>query len=459
MTGMGDRTPLPRAFFLLLPLLLAADAPSNWPQFRGAAASGRAAGARTAPTTWSLDPPVNVKFSKTIPGLAHSSPIVWGDRIFVTTAVPKDPSEYNQQLKIGLYGDVAPVEERAPYAFQVLCLDRVTGQLLWTQTAHEGIPKTKRHPKSSHASSTPATDGQHVVAFFGSEGLYCYDYSGELAWSKDLGVLDAGFYRMPTAQWGFAASPVIHDGKVIVQCDTISQSFLAAFDVSTGKELWRTARHDVPTWSTPAVLPDAQRPQIFCNGYKEIAGYDPTTGKQLWTMAGGGDIPVPTPVFSDDLNLIFITNAHGPIAPIYAIRPTADGDVSLKDKQSSNEHVAWSTRRGGNYMQTPLLVDNLLYCCADNGLLTCYDAKTGDVRYRQKLAAGTGGGFSASGICADHKLYFSAEDGTVHVVAAGPQFKLLATNSLGEPAMATPAAVDGVLYFRTRSHLLAVSAP
>jgi outer membrane protein assembly factor BamB len=456
---MGYHTPAVRCFVVLLPLLLAADSPGNWPQFRGPAASGHAAGAQTAPITWSLDPPVNVKLNKPIPGLAHSSPIVWGDRIFITTAVPKDPTEYNQQLKIGLYGDIDPVEEKAPYAFQLLCLDRVTGQLLWTQTAREGIPKTKRHPKSSHASATPATDGEHVVAFFGSEGLYCYDFSGNLVWSKDLGVLDAGFFRMPTAQWGFASSPVIHDGKVIVQCDTISQSFLAAFDVANGKELWRTARHDVPTWSTPAVLTDAQRPQIVCNGYKEIAGYDPATGKQLWKMAGGGDIPVPTPVFSDDLNLIFITNAHGPAAPVYAIRSTAKGDISLKDKQAAGEHVAWSVRRGGNYMQTPLLVDNLLYCCADNGLLTCYDAKTGEVRYRQKLAGASGGGFSASGIYADHKLYFTAEDGTVHVVESGPQFKLLATNSLGEPAMATPAALDGVLYFRTRSHLLAVSAP
>ena len=316
-----------------------------------------------------------------------------------------------------------------------------------------GIPKVKRHPKSSHANPTPATDGKYVVAFFGSEGLYCYDVNGDLIWKKDLGVLDAGFFRVPTAQWGFASSPIIHDDRVIVQCDVQKGSFVAAFSLKDGGELWRTPREEVPTWGTPTVHVSPNRSQVICNGWKEIASYDVATGKRLWNMRGGGDIPVPTPVVAHDL--IFITNAHGPQSPVYAIKTSATGDITLRDGEDSSEHVAWSYRRGGNYMQTPIVVGEHLFLCRDNGVVTCFEAKTGKRLAETKLGDGRTG-FTASPVAAGDKLYFTSEEGSVYVVAANPKLEIVATNPLGDLSMATPAISEGTLFFRTSSQVIAV---
>jgi outer membrane protein assembly factor BamB len=427
---------------------LSEDSP-HWPSFRGHRARGFAEGAG-APTAWSLETGENVLWQTPIPGLAHSSPIVWGDRLFVTTAVRQ--AEGDTELKVGLYGDISSVADEGVHQFRLLCLDKKDGQLLWSRTAHEGAPAVKRHPKSSHAASTPATDGEHVVAFFGSEGLYCYDTRGELLWQKDFGVLDSGFYMAPEAQWGFASSPVLHAGRVIVQVDVQEDSFLAAFDADTGEELWRTPRHDVPTWSSPTVDVRSERGQVIVNGYKHIGGYDLGTGAELWKLAGGGDIPVPTPVVAHDL--IFITNAHGRMAPIYAISVAASGE--LKGTAQDEQQMAWSTPRRGNYMQTPLVYGEELYCCSDAGILTCYEADTGVVRYQQRLGGGASG-FSASAVATDGRLYLTSEEGEVHVVAAGPEFESLAVNDMGETCMATPAISEGVLFWRTRSHVVAVA--
>jgi len=297
------------------------DSP-HWPGFRGHRARGFAEGT-AAPTRWDLESGENVLWRAPIPGLAHSSPVVWGDRLFVTTAVKQGETE--PELKVGLYGDISSVADEGLHQFRLLCLDKRTGELLWSRTAHEGVPAVKRHPKSSHAASSPATDGEHVVAFFGSEGLYCYDLDGELLWQKDFGVLDSGFFLAPEAQWGFASSPVLHAGRVIVQVDVQEDSFLAAFDADTGEQAWRTPRHDVPTWSSPTVDVRPGRSQVIVNGYKHIGGYDLETGAELWKLAGGGDIPVPTPVVAHDL--VFITNAHGRMAPIYAVSVTATGEL------------------------------------------------------------------------------------------------------------------------------------
>ena len=423
-------------------------ADENWPSFRGPSGSGVSPSG--APTTWDVSSGKNVLWRTQIPGLALSSPVVHGNHLFLTTAAGENE---NKDLRVGLYGDINPVNEHTPYAFKVLCLDKTTGAVVWERTAHEGIPKVKRHPKSSHANPTPATDGKHVVAFFGSEGLYCYDAAGNLIWKKDLGLLDSGFFRVPTAQWGFASSPVIHGDRVIVQCDIQKGSFLAAFSLKDGGELWRTPREEVPTWGTPTVHASADRTQVICNGWKEIAGYDLATGKRLWHLRGGGDIPVPTPVVAH--GLIFITNAHGPQAPLYAIRTTATGDITLPEGADSNEHVAWSYRRGGNYMQTPIVVGDHLFLCRDNGQVTCFDAKTGKRLGEQKLGDGRTG-FSASPVAAGDKLYFTSEEGQVYLVAATPKLEVLATNSLGELSMATPAVSDGTLFFRTRSHVVAI---
>jgi outer membrane protein assembly factor BamB len=422
---------------------------SNWPGFRGTFASGVAEGYATA-TVWSVKTGENIQWKTEIPGLAHSSPIVWEESIFLTTSTGEDDST----LRVGLYGDVQPVQDSSIHRWAVYRIEKDTGRIIWKRIAHEGVPRIKRHPKSSHANPTPATDGQHVVALFGSEGLFCYDFSGNLLWQRDLGVLDSGFFMVPEAQWGFASSPTIFDSKVFVQCDIQKGSFLAAFDISTGKEVWRTARRDVPTWCTPTIYSDVSTSMLLVNGWKHIGGYDASTGKEIWKLRGGGDIPVPTPVVAH--GLVFVTNAHGSQSPIYAIRLGAKGDISLENGATSNEYVVWSTREGGAYMQTPLVYGEYLYVCRDNGVLSCYRAKTGERLYQRRLGRGAGG-FSASAVAANQKLYFSSETGDIFVLQAGPSFELLAVNFLDEVVMATPAISEGTVYFRTRNHLIAVT--
>lgn len=422
---------------------------TNWPGFRGQNASGIAEGYET-PTKWTLPQSKNIKWQTAIPGLGHSSPVVWGDRIFVTTAIS---GAENDELKVGLYGNIDPVNDESVHQWQVFCLDKNSGDILWQQTSHEGVPEIKRHTKSTQANPTPATDGKHVVAFFGSEGLYCYDMNGKLLWEKDFGLLDSGYFMVPAAQWGFGSSPVIYEGKVIIQCDVQKNSFIAAFNVENGEEIWRTPREDVPTWGTPTVHESGGRTQVIVNGYKHIGGYDLETGEELWRLKGGGDIPVPTPVVAH--GLVFIANAHGRKSPLYAIRLNATGDITLQDGEDSNEHIAWVNWRNGAYMQTPLVYGDYLYSSRDNGALTCYVAKTGEVAYQERLGSGRTG-FTASPVAADGKLYFTSETGDVHVIAAGKEFELLSVNPLGEICMATPAISEGTLFFRTQKHVVAV---
>ena len=422
----------------------------NWPSFRGPNASGIAEGSAT-PTRWDAENGKNVQWKTPIPGLGHSSPIVWRNRIFVTSAIS---GQEKPELKVGLYGDVTPVTDDTVHQWKVYCLDKNTGRILWERTAHTGVPKIQRHPKSTHANPTPATDGRHVVAFFGSEGLYCYDLRGKLLWKRDLGRLDSGWFVMPSAQWGFASSPLIYQDMVLIQCDVLTKPFLAALRLSDGSQIWRSARDDVPTWSTPTIDRDGERAQLIVNGYKHIGGYDLRTGKELWRLQGGGDIPVPTPVVAH--GLVFITNAHGRMAPIYAIRTSAAGDISLQGAESANHHIAWSRLRDGGYLQTPLVYGDYLYVCRENGVLSCYEAKTGNRLYEERLGTGRTG-FTASPVAADGKVYFTSEDGDIYVVQAGPEFKLLSVNPMGEICMATPAISEGTLFFRTQGHLVAIA--
>jgi len=421
----------------------------NWPSFRGQYAKGIAENYST-PVFWDIETSKNIKWKTQIPGLAHSSPVIWEDRVFITTAISErdDP-----ELKVGLYGSIESVDDDSVHQWKVYCLDKKTGKILWEKTAHKGVPKVKRHPKATHANSTPATDGKYVVTFFGSEGLYCYDMNGKLIWKKDFGLLDSAFFLVPSAQWSFASSPVIHKGIVVVQCDALNTAFLAALDIKTGKEIWRTTREDVPTWSTPTIHVGDKRTQIIVNGFKHIGGYDFKTGKVLWKISGGGDIPVPTPVVAH--GLLFINSAHGRLSPIYAIKLESEGDISLTDEKTSNESIIWSVRRGGAYMQTPLIYGDFLYNLQWNGALSCFRAKTGELIYREQLGKMTG--FSASGVASDGKLYFSSEEGDIFIVKAGPEFEVLATNSMKDECMATPAISEGTLYFRTHHYLVAVS--
>jgi outer membrane protein assembly factor BamB len=425
-------------------------ADDNWPQFRGPQARGVADG-KPLPSEWSAETDKNIRWKTPIPGLGHSSPVIWGDRVFVTTAVS---GQSDPELKVGLYGNIKPVEDDSVHSWRVLSLDRNNGKILWEKTAHEGVPKVKRHTKATHANCTPATDGKHLIAFFASEGLYCYDFDGKLLWKKDLGTLDAGYWMVPAAQWEFASSPVIYNDMVIVQCDIQGGGFLAAFDIKDGREIWRTPRSDVPTWSTPTVHEGPERAELIVNGFRHMGGYNPRTGEELWRMSGGGDIPVPTPIVAHDL--IFLTSSHMEPHPIYAIRPGASGDISLKDGQTSNEFVAWSQFRQAPYMQTPIVYGDYLYTCRDNGIMACYDAKTGERKYNMRLGTGQTG-FTASAVAGDGKLYYTSEMGDVYVVRAGPEQRdPIAVNPMGEISMATPAISDGSLFFRTRGHLVRV---
>jgi outer membrane protein assembly factor BamB len=422
----------------------------EWPSFRGRDAAGIGAGSPLV--EWDVPSGTGVLWRTEIPGLGHSSPVVWGDRMFVTTAIATAVAGSEAPLKTGLYGEGDPVEDEGSHQFKIYCLNRADGTITWERIAHEGVPRVKRHPKSSHANSTPATNGTHVVAFFASEGLHCFTVEGEHVWSRDFGVLNAGAPGAPTYEWGFASSPVIHGDMVIVQCDVQDQSFVAALDLATGQDIWRTNRDEDPTWSTPAVDIRDGRRQVICNGYKHIGGYDLATGAELWRMHGGGDVPVPTPVIAHDL--IFITSAHGRQAPVYAIHPMVSGDVSADPAAG---HMAWSIEKNGNYMQTPLVYGDELYCCRDNGVLSCFDARTGTLHYRDRLDSG-GSGFSASIVAADGRLYCTGEEGEVHVVKAGTALEVLAVNKMGEQCMATPALIDGTLYFRSRHHVIAIGA-
>ena len=421
----------------------------NWPSFRGQFANGIFDDS-SIPLEWNLEENLNISWKTPIAGLGHSSPVIWGDKIFITTAISENDEEY---LKVGLYGDIAPVMDSSIHEFKVYCLDKNSGKIIWEQLSHKGIPKVKRHTKSSHANPSPATDGKHLVVFFGSEGLFCYDLDGKLLWKKDLGVLDANFFRVASAQWGFASSPIIYQDRVIVQCDVDDKCFVASFDVNTGKEVWRTDRDDYPTWGSPAIYSKNGKTQIVVNGFKHIGSYDFDTGKKIWWMKGGGDIPVPTPVIAHDL--IYINNAHGRMSPIYAISPEAIGDITLEEKTTTNEFVKWSINRGGSYMQTPIIYGDYLYNMRGNGLLSCFNAKTGELMYSEPIKPG--GGISASGVVSDGKLYFPAETGDIFVLKTGPEFEILAKNAMGEICMASPAIVSDGIYIRTQHHIVKIS--
>lgn len=433
---------------------LSKSAPSqNWPSFRGERASGVAEGFRT-PLAWNTDtadskPSRNVLWKTPIPGLSHCSPVIWGDKLFVVSVTS---GSGKNDLKVGLYGDIAPVEDDSVHTWKAYCLNKRTGKILWERVVCKGKPKVKRHTKATHANTTMATDGKTLVAMLGSEGLYAFDLNGVPLWKRDFGILDSGFYMVAAAQWGFASSPILYKGRVIIQCDVQQNSFLMALNSRTGDTIWRTPREDVPTWSTPAIYTDNDRAYIAVNGWKHIGGYDFATGKEVWRLTGGGDIPVPTPITAK--GFIFITNAHGAMSPIYAVRTSATADVTPPSGGTSPS-IAWSVRKGGAYMQTPLVYGDYLYVCRDNGALYCYEAESGKEVYSARLGTGRTG-FTASGVAADGKLYYTSEEGDVFVVRAGKEFAVLSTNAMGEVCMATPAISEGRLFYRTQGHVVAI---
>jgi outer membrane protein assembly factor BamB len=421
----------------------------QWPSFRGPNAGGVAEGVAT-PTTWNATTGENILWKTEIPGLAVSSPVVWGDRIFVSTAVSGNP---NLGIRTGLYGDVEPLNDQSRHSWRVVALDRRNGKVLWERVAREGIPQTKRHPKSSRASPTPATDGQRVIVSFGSEGLYAYDVNGKLLWTRDLGVLSAGWFYDPDYEWGVGSSPIIWRDLVIVQCDIQKNSFVAAFNAATGAPVWRTPREEIPSWSTPTIYERNGHAELVTQATKFTRGYDPRTGKELWRLSGNSEITIPTPIIGPDL--IIVANGYRGVQPIFAIRPGATGDITPKDNEAANSSIAWSTKRGGPYIPTPVLYREQLYVCQNNGVVAAYDVRTGERKYQERLGE-SGGAFSASPVAADGKVYFASEDGDIFVVKAGPTYQLLATNPIGEVLMATPAIADGTLIVRGLKHVFAI---
>jgi outer membrane protein assembly factor BamB len=429
-----------------------APAKGSWPSFRGPGASGVADG-QHLPDRWNGQTRENILWQTPIPGLAHSSPVVWGERIFVTSAVS---SKGNATFKPGLYGDGDSSDDRSPHTFMLYAIDKRTGRIAWERVAFDGEPRERRHIKSTYASASPATDGRIVVAWFGSQGVHAYDVDGTPLWKVDLGRVDMGAYDIPSYEWGPASSPIIWNGLVLLQCDTQADSFVLALDAQTGKTVWKTDRQELPSWGTPTVITTAAGDELVTNASNYIRGYDPRTGAELWRLGGSSKITAPTPVHAG--GIVIVASGRRPERPIFAVRPGARGDLTLEKDTAGSTAIAWSKTGRGSYMPTPLAYDGILYVLNNDGVFDAYDVQTGQEIYRQRLAP-VGSGFSASPVAADGRIYLSNEDGEILVIAAGREFRQIGTNSMGELLMATPALSDGVMYVRSSSSLFAIGAP
>jgi outer membrane protein assembly factor BamB len=309
--------------------------------------------------------------------------------------------------------------------------------------------------KGSQASATPVTDGRHLVVILGTAGLLVtYDLEGTLLWKKDLGLIDPGNPYDAKDQWGHSSSPIIYDGAVIIQIDRQKDSFVAAFDVAEGTELWRTHREEAlsSSFGTPTIARGKLGDELVTNGTR-IRGYDPKTGKQRWTLEPNSIATVPTPIAGPDL--VYVTAGYPPLRPIYAIRPGSGGDISLPAGASSSDAIAWSYSNGGSYIPTPILYRGVFYALSNNGIIVAYDPRTGAVINRARIGK-NGGAFTASPVASDGRLYCVNEDGEVYVLKAGRDLTLLARNDMNEIVAATPAISNGVIVIRTLGHVYGI---
>lgn len=421
----------------------------QWPSYRGYYASGFMDQANL-PDSFNIETSHNVKWNIEIPGLGLSCPVVWDDRVYITTAISE---EDNSGYLTGIYGDIEPVPDSSEHVWMVYCIDKSTGTILWEQEANRGIPKTKRHPKSSHANTTVATDGTHVVVFFGSEGLYCYNREGSLLWKRDFGLINAAWHVVEWAEFEFCSSPVIFRDKVIIQADALNTAFVAVLDLFSGETIWRQERDEITGWCTPNIYFDGSDARVAVNGFKHRGGYDLETGEEVWRMSGGGDVPIPTPVAWKDL--VYFNSAHGRHAPLMAVKNSARGEISYPEKDSApGEELEWFYDRRGAYMTSVLVYDSLLYQLHWNGNLACYDARSGKEIYHQTVNPSS---FIACPVIADGRIYMLSEVGDLYIAATGKEYRLLKKIPLGEISLVTPGITPGMLILRTASRLIAVS--
>jgi outer membrane protein assembly factor BamB len=417
-------------------------AAANWPQWRGPDSQGISA-ETGLPLEWSSTK--NIKWKTALPGQGHSSPIVWGERIFLTTAIEGEVIPGAKQPKHILGGEeyVHPdtTADNRHHTLKVLCLAGRTGKLLWERTAYAGRVYDGRHRKATYANSTPVTDGRYVYVWFGSEGLYCYDFNGKLVWQQSLGGI-------ATIGLGVASSPVLHENLVILQCDEDAgdKSFIAALDKRTGKQVWRTPRKIEASWTTPVLVRTSTRVELIASGNENVIAYNPLTGQELWRTLGTGGYTVPTPLVGQ--GLVMVSAAH-PVKRALAIRPGGSGDVS-------GTHIAWQRDKGTGYTPSSILYGDYVYLMTDRGLVTCLDARTGEVKY-EGARVPKPATFSASPVAFDGKLLLTSEDGDTFVIKAGPQHEVLATNALDEPIFASPALAGGNIYLRGAKHLYCIT--
>jgi outer membrane protein assembly factor BamB len=425
-------------------LATAALGAQDWPQFRGSTA-GVAPDNPNLPDKWSSTE--NVVWKIDIPGIGWSSPVVWGDHVFLTTVVNTSQQE---PPRPGFYlGDWAA--STAPHRWMVYDIDFKTGKVRWEREVSSAPPGSPKHLKNSYSSETPVTDGERVYFYFGNAGLFVFDMEGRPVWSKKIGPFKT------RNNWGTGGSPVLHGDRLYIVNDNDEQSFLAAYNKRTGEEVWRVNRMEGTNWTTPFVWQNDLRTEIVTSGSDKVRSYD-LSGKLLWEFAGMSTISIPTP-FSR-FGLLYVSSGYiaDPNRPAYAIRPGAAGDISLKPQETTNAHIVWSARTGAPYNPTPLVYGDLYYTLFDRGFFTSQDAKTGKEIYPRQRVAADASGFTASPWAYNGKIFALSEDGDTYVIQAGPEFKVLGKNSLSEMTLATPAVAQGNLLIRTASKLYRISA-
>ena len=418
---------------------------TNWPQFRGRESRG-VAHADTLPDKWSATE--NIEWKSDIPGRGWSSPIVWGNRVFLTTVVNLGESE---EPRKGLYfGGDRPTPPKSVHQWKVLCFDLTTGDLVWQRQVHESMPGSSIHLKNSFASETPVTDGRHVFVYFGNVGIFCFDFAGEIVWRKELAP------HKTRNGWGTAASPVLHKDRLYLVNDNDEDSYLLALDKATGEQIWRVERDEKSNWATPYVWRNDQRTEIVTPGTGKVRSYD-LDGNLLWWLEGMSSITIATPY--EDNGLLFVTSGYvgDQTRPIYAVRPGAKGDISLDEEETSNEWIAWTQNRAGPYNPSTLTYKDRLYVLYDFGFFASYDSRDGSqVIDRQRIRRGRA--FTSSPWAYNGKVFCLNEDGVTFVFKAGDTFELLHTNRLSEDdmCMATPAIAGDRLLIRTSERLYCI---